>query len=279
VSDRAEVAEPGGGGRTDGIADLLRDDILSGRYGVGDLLPSERELARHLGANRTTIREGLNRLEQLGLIERRQGAREGLNRLEQLGLIERRQGARGRVLDFRRSGSIELVPDLIRLAAREPDAAEISPAASTNEVVRIVYEGAVELAIARIRPVELDALRALVDDLEAAVDRGDVDEIAAADRSFHRAVAQATHSVALELLVGNFYRALDEVLDEAGGVSRHVARSLVALAARGTTFPQRRLLDAIVAGDVDAARLVVRRMMDAVASPPTRTRRSGPTTV
>ena len=81
----------------DGVADQIRDAILAGEYQPGDLLPSERELSQQFDANRTTIREGLAQLEHQGL-------------------IERRQGARGRVLDYRSTGSIELLPDLVRLS-------------------------------------------------------------------------------------------------------------------------------------------------------------------
>jgi len=59
--------------RPEEIARVLRDDILRGRYGPGERLPSERELAAHLDANRSSVREALKKLEQLRLIEIRRG--------------------------------------------------------------------------------------------------------------------------------------------------------------------------------------------------------------
>ena len=42
----------------------LRDEILGGRYRPGERLPSERDLAARIGANRGSIREALKKLEQ-----------------------------------------------------------------------------------------------------------------------------------------------------------------------------------------------------------------------
>lgn len=51
----------------------LCDDVLSGRYGPGEKLPTQRRLAADLGVNIGPVREALKRLEQLRLVESRQG--------------------------------------------------------------------------------------------------------------------------------------------------------------------------------------------------------------
>jgi GntR family transcriptional repressor for pyruvate dehydrogenase complex len=53
---------------SDSVADILLERITSGVYKVGERLPTERELAESLGVSRAGIREGLNRLQSLGLI-------------------------------------------------------------------------------------------------------------------------------------------------------------------------------------------------------------------
>ena len=68
--------------RTDHIAGNLRDDILRGRYKPGDRLPAERDLASKLSANRTSVREALKTLEQLGLVVSRHGGGTTVCRLE-----------------------------------------------------------------------------------------------------------------------------------------------------------------------------------------------------
>jgi DNA-binding FadR family transcriptional regulator len=55
------------------IADRLVDEILRGAYRAGERLPAERDLAEQLSANRSSVREALRRLEQLGLVVVRRG--------------------------------------------------------------------------------------------------------------------------------------------------------------------------------------------------------------
>jgi GntR family transcriptional repressor for pyruvate dehydrogenase complex len=59
--------------RAEAIAESLRAQILSGKYGPGERLPSERELSERLGVNRSSVREALKKLEQLGMIAIRPG--------------------------------------------------------------------------------------------------------------------------------------------------------------------------------------------------------------
>lgn len=54
-------------------ADRLRNDILSGTWPAGQLLPPERALAAELGVNRLTLRAAFSRLEAEHLIAPHQG--------------------------------------------------------------------------------------------------------------------------------------------------------------------------------------------------------------
>ena len=56
------------------IAASIADAILDGAFPPGSTLPPERELAEQLGVNRTSLRQGLARLQQMGLIEARHGS-------------------------------------------------------------------------------------------------------------------------------------------------------------------------------------------------------------
>ena len=56
------------------IAASIADAILDGVFAPGSTLPPERDLAEQLGVNRTSLRQGLARLQQMGLIEARQGS-------------------------------------------------------------------------------------------------------------------------------------------------------------------------------------------------------------
>lgn len=63
----------GAGPRYARVADALLADIERGKYGVGDLLPPELEIAEHYGISRYTAREAIRRLHDMGLITRRAG--------------------------------------------------------------------------------------------------------------------------------------------------------------------------------------------------------------
>jgi DNA-binding FadR family transcriptional regulator len=56
------------------IAASIADAILGGVFPPGSALPPERDLAEQLGVNRTSLRQGLARLQQMGLIEARHGS-------------------------------------------------------------------------------------------------------------------------------------------------------------------------------------------------------------
>ena len=52
----------------------MEELLLRGRYKVGDRVPSEAELVESLGVSRVTVRAGLARLVERGVLERRQGS-------------------------------------------------------------------------------------------------------------------------------------------------------------------------------------------------------------
>ena len=56
------------------IADEIRRDITSGRYAVGDPLPSVADLATRFGVAKMTISNAIATLRDEGLIQTRQGS-------------------------------------------------------------------------------------------------------------------------------------------------------------------------------------------------------------
>ena len=58
---------------SDQVFKLLASDILSGRYEPDEKLPPQRVLAAEYGVNMTSVREAVKRLEQMRLLEVRQG--------------------------------------------------------------------------------------------------------------------------------------------------------------------------------------------------------------
>jgi DNA-binding FadR family transcriptional regulator len=61
------------------VAESIKNQVVEGALMPGDTLPSERELARQMAVNRSTIREALHRLEGMGMVEIRQGGSTRIN--------------------------------------------------------------------------------------------------------------------------------------------------------------------------------------------------------
>lgn len=55
------------------LARTLMSEIETGRYSVGDLMPTELDLCEQFGASRFTVREAVKRLVDLGLVSRQAG--------------------------------------------------------------------------------------------------------------------------------------------------------------------------------------------------------------
>lgn len=87
---------------SDAVFDQLAQQILSRRVEPGSALPPERELARALGVNRGSVREGLKRLAQAGL-------------------IEQRHGGATTVLDYQLHAGLDLLTRLLVSPTGEPD--------------------------------------------------------------------------------------------------------------------------------------------------------------
>jgi GntR family transcriptional repressor for pyruvate dehydrogenase complex len=59
---------------SDRVFATLLEALLSGRYGPGEKLPTQRALAADLGVTMSSVREALKRLEQMGLVDVRHGS-------------------------------------------------------------------------------------------------------------------------------------------------------------------------------------------------------------
>lgn len=86
----------------DQLFEQLLDAILSGEQAPGTQLPGERDLATQAGVNRQAVREALQRLRQMDLVE----------------IVH---GGGVRVLDWRTSAGLALLPELLVRATRTVD--------------------------------------------------------------------------------------------------------------------------------------------------------------
>lgn len=70
------------------VARTLIEDIRSGRYAVGALLPTEPQLGEMFGTTRYTVRAALAALEELGLISRKKNVGTRVERREALADVQ-----------------------------------------------------------------------------------------------------------------------------------------------------------------------------------------------
>lgn len=156
----------------------LAGAILSGRYAPGERLPGQRELAKSLGVNMASVREGIKRLEQLNL-------------------VEVRHGDAMRVRDWRSSGGL----DVLIHAAEHSGTDVLAP---VFEARRLLIGEAARLAAQRRSDEQALRLLDLVDALAACQDDSEAQGL---DFAFFSTVIEASGNLVL-LLIANSIRDL-----------------------------------------------------------------------
>ncbi|MGK9230338.1 FadR family transcriptional regulator [Inquilinus limosus] len=145
------------------LSTALEREILSGRFKVGDRLPTESELSRTTGVSRTVVREAVAALRASGLVETRRGS----------GAFVAAQAAPPRI-----------GPAVLR--------ATLDDILSVLELRLAVEVEAAALAAARHRDDDIRAMSVALERGEAAAK--DWRRLVAADLAFHKAIAAATQN-------------------------------------------------------------------------------------
>lgn len=70
------------------VREILRRDIESGHYSIGEQIPAEQEIVKHYGVARATVRQAITDLVNEGLLLRRQGKGTFVCRTRRLDSIE-----------------------------------------------------------------------------------------------------------------------------------------------------------------------------------------------
>lgn len=177
-----------------GVARQLRVAIIGGELQPGELLPPERRLAEQFGVDRHTLRSALSELEQLGL-------------------VERRQGSGSRVLDFHETGTLDLLRHLVEPGEGRPDPGIVAQAV---EVGNLTFKGLMDLVVDRATPDDLSAMRTTLERLAVAGADGDPHTIVAAERRFYRTVFKGAHSLVAELVANTYDQIFDAAIDPDG---------------------------------------------------------------
>ena len=165
----------------DQVFHRLVADVLAGRFAPGERLPTQRALAAELGVNMASVREGVKRLEQLGL-------------------VEVRHGDAMRVRDWRLHGGPDVLVHLIARAG----SLDVEMVGAVMEARRLLLSESARLAAARRSPEQAELLASLAEQIAGATD----DEAAQnLDFAWFAVLIQAAGNVVF-LLVMNSIRAL-----------------------------------------------------------------------
>jgi DNA-binding FadR family transcriptional regulator len=166
-------------GLIDQVIEQLRDQITRGVWTIGDRIPTEAELAQLTGTSRNTVREAVQSLVHIGLLERRQG-----------------------------SGTYVLANS--ELAGAVSRRVAEAHAVHVLEVRRTLEVGAARLAARRRSDEDVTEMQRLLARRNTALAAGFLTEAVALDVALHRAIGQATHNPVLIDLYENFLSCVQE---------------------------------------------------------------------
>ncbi len=212
----------------DQLFEQLLDGILAGGLAADTHLPAERELSAQAGVNRQAVREALQRLRQMDLVEIVHG--EGV-----------------RVLDWRASAGLALLPDLL---LREGKGIDPDVARSIMELRATIGADAARRCAERSPAGTAAVLAGLVDEMDA-ID-SDPARWGTLGFEFWEAVIVGADNIAYRLAF-NTLRA----------VAAAVAPMLPAVlgAEWQVRDRYRQVADAVAEGDADAAETAARHLL------------------
>lgn len=159
------------------VAEDLLDKLYRGEYEPGAKLPSEREFAAAMEVSRTVVREALNSLQMVGVVERRVG--DGTYIRKDL--------------------------DVSQLTAG-PIIEDIDAGVNIIEAIeaRQTLDAAVtKLALENSRPGDIEAMQSIIRQMRASLDGNQLRRYLDLTFQFHIAVAHAGGNSVLERLVVN----------------------------------------------------------------------------
>ena len=146
----------------DMIAETLKQQITEGTYRAGDKLPTEPELMKTFGVGRSSVREAVKLLVNMGVVRVQQG-----------------------------SGTFVAVPsnnEDVNIKMSTADRTEL------DEVRKILDIAIVEKAVARRTEKDIERMRASLEKRKVNAEKGLLEECIEADLNFHIAIADAAHN-------------------------------------------------------------------------------------
>ncbi len=207
---------------TDEVVQQIRSEILSGKYKIGDRLPTENDLAKELAVGRSTVREALRMLKALGFIKSHQGKGAFVEKVT--------EDSDERLRDWFASNKIRLADFMEVRMALEPLA--------------------VRLAVERASDEEIANIEKILEVFEGAVRSGNALDLALTDEAFHTGIVEASKNNLLIMLNHTITEYFRDYRVRSFAVKENAANALI---------PHRNIMAALNARDIAAG---TRAMME-----------------
>ncbi len=209
------------------IVEQIEKRVVAGDLKLGDQLPSERELGEQFGVSRTAVREAIKILREKGLIE----VRPGRGTFVTNGTPVAMRQSLDLMMKF---GSTDGSDNLVEVRGiLEPEIAALASRRITEEGIKLMREA--------------------VATMDTALEN--VDLFVEADLDFHLALAEATQNPIIPAL-------LDTIIDLLRQQRRRIG--LVSGGLRRGQYHHKRILDAVIRRDPEAARQAMQQHLKQV---------------
>jgi len=202
------------------VRDQLMDSIRAGHFPPGSRMPAERQLCEEFGVARTSVREAIQQLVSLGVVERRNSR---LHVVEYLGVVS---------------------------APADGLEREVRELFETRRVIEIAMTG---LAARNATDRQRAEISDLAEEFESGIELGQFRNL---DHMFHAAIATACGNPLLAEIYGRVLRALFESPAFASLLYTQANRERVNEIISTSAEAHRRIAEAILAADGERASLV-----------------------
>ena len=208
------------------VLERVERDLLEGRLGPGDRLPSERDLATELGVGRSSVREALRVLEVMGLIRTATGSGPQSGAI----VIATPSGGMAALLRLQLAAQGFALGDVVR--------------------TRLVLEDAVVTALASAEARDTAATHRILDAMDA--DGLTTGEFLALDAQLHLSLAESSGNTVIAAMMAGLRTSIESyVLTGSASIDDWDAMAI------RLRREHRALIAAIDDGEADAARALV----------------------
>jgi GntR family transcriptional repressor for pyruvate dehydrogenase complex len=209
---------------TSQVFEQLKDQIITGKWKPGYKIPSENELAEIFNVSRMTVREALQALVALDLLEKK----------------------RGRGTFVKNSFTESFISSLLPLIQFDR-----SQAAYMHEYRKIVEVGSIELVVERASLEDIQRLKNILEEMKK-YRQNNLEKFALEDVSFHLALSQITKNpiiIRANFVIKDFFR-------------NHMIKIVEAMGTESGLYFHEKIIQAIEKGNKEEAKQLMKKHLE-----------------